>query len=70
MKETRAFLKKIGMPEGDAYNLPTSEKRFSDGAQYRFEVPGIQGPKLWKLYLRQLTHMELHSIELLRPKES
>ena len=31
MKETRVFLKKIGMPEGDAYNLPTSEKRFSDG---------------------------------------
>ena len=51
MKETRAFLKKIGMPEGDAYNLPTSEKRFSDGAQYRFEVPGIQGPKVMEALL-------------------
>lgn len=51
MKETRTFLKKIGMPEGDAYNLPTSEKRFSDGAQYRFEVPGIQGPKVMEALL-------------------
>ncbi len=44
MKETRAFLESIGMPAGDLYNLPTSEKRFEDGGQYRFEVPGIQGP--------------------------
>lgn len=38
------FLKKMGLPPGDAYDLPTSEKRFVDGAQYRLEVPGIQGP--------------------------
>jgi hypothetical protein len=44
MKETRLFLEKIGLPAGDAYDLPTSKKRFADGAQYRFEVPGIQGP--------------------------
>src|SRR5690625_176143 len=42
MKETRNFLTKIGMPEGDLYSLPDSHKRFIDGAQYRFEVPGIQ----------------------------
>lgn len=54
MKETREFLKKIGMPEGDAYNLPTSEKRFSDGAQYRFEVPGIQGPKVMEALLEAI----------------
>src|SRR5690606_32636031 len=51
MKESRSFLEKIGMPSGDAYDLPTSEKRFSDGAQYRFEVPGIQGPKAMKALL-------------------
>ena len=51
MKQTRAFLKSIGLPEGDAYNLPTSEKRFRDGGQYRFEVPGIQGPKVMETLL-------------------
>lgn len=54
MKETREFLQKLGLPSGDAYSLPTSEKRFSDGAQYRFEVPGIQGPKVMKTLLETL----------------
>lgn len=54
MEETRAFLKSIGMPEGDLYNLPTSEKRFCDGGQYRFEVPGIQGPKVMEVLLETM----------------
>ena len=54
MNETRDFLKKIGMPPGDSYDLPTSEKRFSDGAQYRFEVPGIQSPGTMKTLLEEL----------------
>ncbi len=54
MKETRDFLESIGLPRGDAYDLPTSEKRFSDGGQYRFEVPGIQGPAVMKALLEQL----------------
>lgn len=54
MKETREFLQKLGLPGGDDYRLPTSEKRFSDGAQYRFEVPGIQGPKVMKTLLETL----------------
>lgn len=54
MEETRNFLESIGLPRGDAYDLPTSEKRFSDGGQYRFEVPGIQGPGVMKALLEQL----------------
>lgn len=54
MKATRDFLTSIGLPSGDAYNLPTSEKRFEDGGQYRFEVPGIQGPKVMAALLEEL----------------
>ncbi len=54
MEKTREFLKSIGLPGGDAYDLPTSEKRFSDGAQYRFEVPGIQGPKVMEALLEAM----------------
>jgi len=54
MKASRDFLQKIGMPPGDAYDLPTSAKRFPDGAQYRFEVPGIQGPVAMKALLEQV----------------
>ena len=59
MKETREFLKKIGLPGGDAYDLPTSEKRFPDGAQFRFEVPGIQGPGAMKALLTQLDEYKI-----------
>lgn len=44
MQKTKDFLERMGLPSGDRYDLPTSEKRFEDGSQYRFEVPGIQGP--------------------------
>lgn len=54
MKETRSFLSRIGLPMGDDHCLPSSSKRFSDGAQYRFEVPGIQGPGTMKALLTEL----------------
>ena len=60
MKETREFLKSIGLPSGDAYDLPTSEKRFADGAQYRFEVPGIQGPGTMKALLEMIGSYDYH----------
>jgi hypothetical protein len=41
---TRQFLTTAGFPPGDAADLPTSAKRFPDGAQYRIEVPSTEGP--------------------------
>jgi hypothetical protein len=43
MKETRDFLTQHGLPSGDLYSLPNSEKRFPDGAQYRIEIPSVEG---------------------------
>lgn len=60
MKETRDFLARIGLPEGDCYDLATSEKRFLDGGQYRFEVPGIQGPATMKALLLELDKHDRH----------
>ena len=63
MDKTRKFLIAIGLPEGDAYDLPDSNKRFVDGGQYRFEVPGIQGPKVMKALLEA---MDSHGLYLHR----
>ena len=41
MMQTKEFLKTIGIENN---NLKESKKRFPDGSQYRFEVPGIQKP--------------------------
>ena len=54
MNTVRKYLESIGLASGDLYTLPTSYKRFEDGGQYRFEVPGIQGPKPMKALLEAL----------------
>ena len=45
MKQTRKFIESLGFPSTDSYDLPTSAKRFPDGAQYRFEIPSVEGPR-------------------------
>lgn len=60
MKATRKFLENLGMPGGDLYTLPTSDKRFDDGGQYRFEVPGIQGPKVMEALLEEIDKYGLY----------
>ncbi len=45
MEQTRAFLSRLGLPKGDAHALPSSTKRFPDGAQYRVEIPSTEGPR-------------------------
>jgi len=42
--KSRQFLASRGLPAGDAYDLPASTKRFPDGAQYRLEIPSVEGP--------------------------
>ena len=43
MNNTKRYLKQIGIE--DVSPDYTSHKRFGDGGQFRFEVPGIQSPK-------------------------
>ena len=59
MMKSRKFLEKIKMPTGDGYELSQSEKRFSDGAQYRFEVPGIQGPSAMESLLEEVRRLDI-----------
>ena len=42
---TRDFFRQAGMPAGDLTSLPSSAKRFPDGAQYRIEIPSTEGPE-------------------------
>jgi hypothetical protein len=39
-------MERAGMPAGDLYELPTSPKKFPDGANYRVEISGIETPKV------------------------
>ncbi len=55
--KTRAFMKKIGLPEGDLYDLPTSGKTFPDGAHYRLEVPTVNTAEAMKALMEEATRL-------------
>jgi hypothetical protein len=44
MRSTADILRSLSLPPRDAYDLPTSGKRFADGGQYRIEIPSCEGP--------------------------
>jgi hypothetical protein len=56
---TRDFLSSIGLPPGDLTSLPTSEKRFPDGAQYRVEIPSTEGPRCLEAVLQESDALEV-----------
>lgn len=51
--ETRDFLASLGLPRGDLHDLPDSQKRFPDGAQYRIEIPSTEGPRCLEAVLEE-----------------
>ena len=52
-KPTRQFLASLGLPTGDANDLPDSTKRFPDGADYRIEIPSVEGPAALEAVLEE-----------------
>jgi hypothetical protein len=40
-EETREYLKKLGLPTGDLFDMPSSAARFPDGGAFRIEVPTV-----------------------------
>src|SRR5512139_904961 len=40
-EETREYVKKLGLPSGDLFDMPSSTLRFPDGAAFRIEVPTV-----------------------------
>jgi len=59
VSETRDFLHSIGLPPGDLTDLPDSEKRFPDGAQYRVEIPSTEGPRCLEAVLEEAERREV-----------
>ena len=46
MDKVSEAMERVGIPGRDAYDLPTSQKRFPDGAWYRMEISGVERPKV------------------------
>jgi len=46
LDDVSRYMEEAGIPGRDAYDLPSSNKRFPDGASYRIELSGIEGPEV------------------------
>src|SRR5882757_1367712 len=53
VQRTREFLRSLGLPGADPGELPSSAKRFPDGAQYRVEIPSVEGPEVLSAVLAE-----------------
>ncbi len=53
------LLSGLGLPEKDLYDLPDSGKRFPDGAQYRVEIPSVEGPRVLEAVLDEAERREV-----------
>jgi len=51
MQVAQSLLKELGLPAGDLYEHPTSSLTFPDGAQYRVEIPSVEGPAAFRAVL-------------------
>jgi hypothetical protein len=47
------LLSGLELPARDLSELPDSEKRFSDGAQYRVEIPSVEGPRVLEAVIEE-----------------
>lgn len=59
MRASRIFLESLELPPGDLYSLPDSLLTFPNGDKYRFEVPGIQGPRAMAALLDEALERDL-----------
>jgi hypothetical protein len=52
-------LEQLGLPSSDLRGLPTSGKRFPDGAQYRVEIPSTEGPRCLEAVLDEADRLDV-----------
>jgi hypothetical protein len=59
VETTRRFLESMGLPAGDLHDLPSSSKRFPDGAQSRIEIPSTEGPRCLEAVLEEADRLDV-----------
>lgn len=59
LKQIRRFMEKEGIPGRDAYDLPTSSKRFADGAHYRIEIAGVERASTMEAMIQEAQKRDL-----------
>ena len=55
----REFLETLDLPSGDLTALPSSAKHFPDGAQFRIEIPSVEGPRCLQAVLEEAERLDV-----------
>ena len=48
MMTTKQFLAQLNLPGEDNHALAPGGKQFKDGGDYRFEIPSVEGPRVFR----------------------
>lgn len=53
LDDVSTYMEEAGIPGRDAYDLPSSDKRFPDDGHYRIEISGVEGPKVLEALIEE-----------------
>ncbi len=59
MDRVAKMMEKAGIPGRDAYDLPSSPKRFPDGAHYRMEISGVERPNVLEALVDEMNRRKI-----------
>jgi hypothetical protein len=59
MDRVAKMMERAGIPGRDAYDLPSSPKRFPDGAQYRMEISGVERPNVLEALVDEMNRRKI-----------
>ncbi len=59
LRKTRSFLRRLGLPDRDLAGLPSTPKRFPDGAQFRIEIPSVESPEQLRRVIEKAEELEV-----------
>lgn len=57
--DVQKMLEAVGIPGRDAYDLPSSEKTFPDGAHYRMEISGVERPQVLEALIDEMNKRQI-----------
>lgn len=56
-EKTRNDLKTLGLPSKDYFDMPTSNKKFADGSNFKIEIPTVNSIEVMKALIEESTKM-------------
>jgi hypothetical protein len=59
LDDVSRYMEEAGIPGRDAYDLPSSDKRFPDDGHYRIEISGVEGPKVLEALIEERRKLDV-----------